>query len=321
MNIVVLDGYTLNPGDLSWDQLGKLGHLKIYDRTPYSTDEIIDNIGSAEIIFTNKTPITTEVIEACPKLQYIGVLATGFNVVDIESASKNNIVVTNVPDYSSQTVAQFTMALLLEMCHHIGNHNQAVQNNDWITSKDFCFWNHPLIELSGKTMGLIGFGKIGKATAKLAQAFGMRVLVHNRTIYKDFENDNLQFVNLETLLKDADVISLHCPLTDNTKHIINSETIKRMKPTSLLINTSRGPLVNEQDLASALEAERIAYAAVDVISEEPMKPSNPLLGIPNCIITPHIAWATKEARTRLMQTAIDNLQSFLNGRPINKVNH
>lgn len=320
MKIVVLDGYTLNPGDLSWYALEQFGDLTVYDRTVYNNNDIIKNIGDADVVFTNKTPINKEILDNTSSLKYIGVLATGYNVVDVATAKAKDITVTNVPDYSSKSVAQFTMALILELCHHIGAHNNAVQQGDWIKSKDFSFWNYPLIELAGKTIGLIGFGKIGKATAKLAEAFGMQILVYNRTIYPDFESDNLMFVGLDELLHNSDFISLHSPLTSETNHIINEASLDKMKESAFLINTSRGPLVNEQDLAKALSNGKIAGAAVDVISEEPMKEQNPLLNAKNCIITPHIAWAPKEARQRLMNTTVDNLKAFLEDKPQNVVN-
>ena len=320
MKIVVLDGYTLNPGDLNWDKLKTFGNVTVFDRTAYNDVDIIRNIGDAEIIFTNKTPINKNVLQSATALKYIGVLATGYNVVDIATAKANGVTVTNVPDYSSQSVAQFTMALILELCHHIGDHNHAVQEGDWVKSKDFSFWNYPLIELAGKTLGLIGFGKIGKATAKLAEAFGMKVLVFNRTEYSEFENENLKFATLDDVLQNSDFISLHCPLTPETQGIINADSIEKMRDTAFLINTSRGPLVNELDLANALNNNRISGAAIDVISAEPMQAENPLLGAKNCIITPHIAWAPKEARQRLMDTTIENLNAFIKGNPQNVVN-
>ncbi len=320
MKIVVLDGYTLNPGDLNWSEISKLGTLKVYDRTPYNDENILENIGDAEIAFTNKTPINSNIIGKSPNLKYIGVLATGYNVVDVICAKEKGIVVTNVPDYSSKAVAQFTMALVLELCHHIGDHNTLVKNGDWVKSDDFSFWNSPLIELQGKTLGLIGFGKIGKATAKLAQAFGMEILVYNRTVYSEFENNNLKFVSLDSLLNTSDFISLHAPLTEGTNGIINATNINKMKDGVFVINTSRGPLVNEADITEALNSGKIAGAALDVISEEPMKKNNPLLKAKNCIITPHIAWAPKEARQRLMKTTVENLKAFLAGEAINVVN-
>lgn len=319
MKVVVLDGYTLNPGDISWNSLEKIGDLTVFDRTPYENKAILNNITDAEIVFTNKTPIDKEVLNKAPNLKYIGVLATGYNVVDVETAKSKNIIVTNIPDYSSGAVAQFTMGLLLELCHNIGAHNISVKNGDWVKSKDFCYWNSPLIELAGKNLGLIGFGKIGKATAKLAQAFGLKVLVYTRTIDKSLETNNLQFVSLDNLLKKSDFVSLHCPLTKETKEIINANNIDKMKKSAMLINTSRGPLINENDLTEALNKGKIKAAAVDVVSEEPMKSKNPLLNAKNCIITPHIAWAPKEARIRLMAIAVSNLQSFLNKKPINVV--
>lgn len=320
MKIVVLDGFTLNPGDISWSTLEALGELTVFDRTNYDTKSIIKNIEDASIVFTNKTPLTKEVLEQVPLVKYIGVLATGYNVVDIAAATKQNITVTNIPDYSSGAVAQFTMALLLELCHHIGAHNASVKNGDWVQSKDFSYWNSPLIELSGKTIGLIGFGKIGKATAKLATAFGLKVLVYSRTVYTEFISDSLQFVSLDKLLQESDFVSLHCPLTKETEGIINTDTIAKMKKTAMLINTSRGPLVIEKDLAVALQKGEITAAAVDVVSQEPMQKNNLLLNCKNCIITPHIAWASKEARVRLMGTAVENLKAFVKEKPINVVN-
>lgn len=319
MKIVVLDGYTLNPGDISWSALAELGDLKVYDRTSYNPKSIIENISDATIVFTNKTPLSQEVLAQLPSVKYIGVLATGYNVVDTEVAKKQNITVTNIPDYSSGAVAQFTMALLLELCHQIGAHNISVKNGDWVSSKDFCYWNSPLIELAGKTIGLIGFGKIGQATAKLAVAFGLKVLVYNRTIYNELESENLQFVTLNELLQKSDFVSLHCPLNKQTEGIINAENIFKMKKSAMLINTSRGPLVVEKDLANALNSNNLKAAAVDVISEEPMQKDNPLLNAKNCIITPHIAWASKEARLRLMDTAVGNLKAFIENSPINVV--
>ena len=320
MKIVVLDGYTLNPGDLNWEGIKQFGDLSVFDRTPYNDTDIIKNIGDAQIVFTNKTPINSSILKKTPNLKYIGVLATGFNVVDIEFAKKNNITVTNVPNYSSTAVAQFTLALLLEMCHHVGAHSTAVKNGDWSKNKDFSFWNYPLIELSGKTLGIIGFGKIGRATAKISQAFGLKIKVYNRTVYKEFENDTLKFVTFEELLKTSDIICLHCPLTKETENFINSSSIAKMKVGAMIINTSRGPLINETDLANALNEGKLSGAALDVISKEPMEKDNPLLNAKNCIVTPHIAWAPKEARTRLMQTTVENLEAFLNGKPINVVN-
>lgn len=320
MKIVVLDGYTLNPGDLNWDGLKQLGELVVHQRTSYDSDIIIKTIGDAEIIFTNKTPLTKEILEKVPSVKYIGVLATGYNVVDTLTAKKMGITVTNVPIYSTMAVAQFTMALLLEMCHHIGNHNNEVKKGTWTKSVDFCFWNTPLIELEGKTMGIIGFGRIGQATAKIAQAFGIKILAIANSPKPELETENCKFTTLDNLLAKSDIISLHCPLTETTSGIINKNNIQKMKEGVMLINTSRGGLIIEQDLADALQSKKIAYAAVDVVTTEPIKADNPLLTVENCIITPHIAWAPLESRTRLMNTAVENLNGFLNGKPQNVVN-
>ncbi|WP_026477390.1 D-2-hydroxyacid dehydrogenase [Alkaliphilus transvaalensis] len=321
MKIVVLDGYTLNPGDLSWESLGKIGELTVYDRTAFDLsgkEEIIKRIGDAEIVFTNKTPLNREIIENLPKLKYIGVLATGYNVVDVEAAKERGITVTNIPTYGTAAVAQFTFALLLELCHHVGNHSEAVYKGKWTNSQDWCFWNHPLIELEGKTMGIIGYGRIGQRVARIAHGFGMKVIAFNHRP-KALDGDVVTFVDLDELYKKSDVISLHCPLFEDTKGMINKETIEKMKDGVLIINTSRGPLIDEEDLAGALNRGKIGGAAVDVVTTEPIKESNPLLKSKNCIITPHIAWAPKEARSRLMEIAIDNLEKYLSGNPVNVV--
>ncbi|WP_223548002.1 D-2-hydroxyacid dehydrogenase [Aestuariivivens sp. NBU2969] len=320
MKIVVLDGYTLNPGDLCWNALEHYGDLKVYDRTPYSNEAILDHIGDAEVVFTNKTPMPKAVLVRCKHIKYIGVLATGYNVVDVGAAKELGITVTNVPAYSTNAVAQFTMALLLEMSHHVGDHNIAVKNGDWITAPDFCFWNSPLIELNGKTIGIIGFGRIGQATAKLAQAFGLKVLFHSRSRKPEMETDSCKYVELDMLFAKSDIISLHCPLFENTKGIINKHNIEKMKEGVMLINTSRGGLVVEEDLASALNSGRVSNAAVDVVSNEPISKDNPLLKAKNCIITPHIAWAPIEARRRLMHIAVENLKAYISGNSVNVVN-
>ncbi|WP_339705164.1 D-2-hydroxyacid dehydrogenase [uncultured Kriegella sp.] len=320
MKIVVLDGFTLNPGDLSWGKLEGLGDFTVYDRTEYSNEKIIETIGDAEIIFTNKTPLPREVLQAAPTVKYIGVLATGFNVVDVKAAKDLGIVVTNVPTYGTTAVAQMTMALLLEMCHHVGEHNRAVKRGEWAASKDFCFWNFPLIELEGKTLGIIGFGSIGQATAKLAEAFGMTILASGSRRRPELETSTMRYTDLDELLSESDVISLHCPLTEDTKGIISTQNIAKMKDGVMIINTSRGQLVIEKDLKSALDTGKVAYAAVDVASSEPIDGNNELLKADNCIITPHIAWAPRESRARLMGTAIENLEAYLGGRPINVVN-
>lgn len=317
--IVVLDGYTLNPGDLSWEKMAQLGALTVYDRTEKTIEAILRAIGDAPVVITNKTPITADMIHNLPEIRYIGVLATGYNVVDVEAARERGIVVTNIPDYSTASVAQFTFALLLEMCHHAGAHNDAVKSGQWTNSKDFSFWNYPLIELAGKTLGVIGFGRIGKAVAQIAQIFGMRVLAFNRNRDEKLLSDYCRYVSLDELLATSDVISLHCPLTRETEGIINRETIGKMKDGVMIINTARGGLVNEEDLSQALNSGKVASAAVDVVSVEPVLEDNPLLKAKNCLITPHIAWAPKEARERLMDIAVGNLSAFLSGAPVNMV--
>ncbi|RED45993.1 D-2-hydroxyacid dehydrogenase [Seonamhaeicola aphaedonensis] len=320
MKIVVLDGFTLNPGDLSWDAIAEYGDLEVHDRTSHDTKDIIQAIGDAEIVYTNKTPLPKEVLENVPWVKFIGVLATGYNVVDVEFAKTLKIIVTNVPGYSTQSVAQFTMALILEMCHHIGDHSHAVHNGDWVSALDFCFWNTPLIELEGKTLGLIGFGSIGQSVSKVAQAFGLKILVNSRTKKPEFETETLKFVELDELFNKSDFISLHCPLFESTKGMINATNIEKMKDGVKIINTARGGLIVEKDLAKALNSGKVSGAAVDVVSEEPMKASNPLLKVKNCIMTPHIAWAPKEARLRLLNITKNNLEAYLNGTPVNVVN-
>ena len=318
MKIVVLDGATLNPGDLSWDDLAREGQLTVHDRTP--PELVIERIGDAEIIFTNKTLLTREIIAACPRVRFIGLLATGYNVVDIAAAREKGIDVCNIPTYGTQSVAQFAAALLLELCHRVGRHADDVRAGNWGKCVDFCYWLNPLTELDGKTLGLIGFGRIGQAFARIAQALGMKVVVFDKAVNPALESETLKYVTLDELYATADVISLHCPLFDDNKGMINAAAIARMKPGVMLINTSRGPLINEQDLADALAAGRVAGAAVDVLSDEPAKPDNPLLSAPNCLVTPHIAWATKEARERLMGIAVDNVVAFKKGAPQNVVN-
>jgi len=323
VKIVVLDGYTLNPGDLSWNGLDKLGDVTVYDRTSYNQNDkglIVERVGDAEIVFTNKTPLTEEMLKEMPNLKYIGVLATGYNVVDVKAAKDRGIVVTNIPTYGTMAVAQMTFALLLEMCHHVWAHSEDVKNGAWTNNVDWCFWNYPLIELEGKNIGIIGFGRIGKAVGQIAQAFGMKVLVYDRSPNLELASNTLKYVELEELLSESDVISLHCPLLESTTGIINKNTINKMKENVILINTSRGPLINEFDLAEALNNGRISGAAVDVVSSEPIKEDNPLLKAKNIIITPHIAWAPIEARSRLLDIAINNLEKYLAGSQINVVN-
>ena len=318
MKIVVLDGYTLNPGDLSWEGLEKLGNLTVYDRTPEY--QIRERIKGAKVVFTNKTVIKKDVLENNPELKYIGILATGYNTVDIEGARELGITVTNIPAYSTKSVAQFAMALLLEMCHHVGHHSDEVRSGRWSKHIDFCFWDYPLIELDGKTLGIIGYGSTGQAFSQIAQAMGMNVLAHTRTSNKDLETDQMKYASLDDLLAQSDVISLHCPLFEETKGIINKDNIQKMKDGVMIINTGRGPLIVEEDLANALNSGKVAGAGLDVLAQEPPKADNPLLTAKNCIITPHIAWAPQEARSRLMDMAVDNLKKFMAGESQNVVN-
>ncbi|MPQ32911.1 D-2-hydroxyacid dehydrogenase [Clostridium estertheticum] len=317
MKIVVLDGFTLNPGDLSWKEFEKLGELKVYDRTSF--DEIVDRAYDCEIILTNKTPLSMDTLKKLPKIKYIGVLATGYNVVDVKAANEMGIIVTNTPAYGTNSVAQFVFALLLEICHHVGEHNEVVRKGAWANSKDFCFWNYPMIELAGKTMGIIGMGRIGVVTSSIAQAFGMNVLAYNPSKKESLISDTFKYVELDQLYEGADVISLHCPLFEETKGIINKESIKKMKDGVIIINTSRGPLIVEEDLAQALNSGKVAGVGLDVMSVEPVQMDNPLMRAKNCLITPHIAWAPKESRERLMNIAVDTLAQFVKGRPINIV--
>ncbi len=311
MKIVVLDGYALNPGDLSWSGLESLGDLTVYDRTP--PEQVLRRIADGEAVFTNKTALTREILKSLPNLKFIGVLATGYNVVDVTAAKEFGITVCNVPTYGTTAVAQFVFALLLEICHRVDHHNRQVQTGRWTSGMDFCFWDYPLMELSGKTMGIIGYGRIGKATADIARAFGMQVAAYDAYIKEP------DIVTLDELLGISDVISLHCPLTPETQNIINRSTIEKMKDGVILINTSRGPLIHEEDLREALIRKKVRAAAVDVVSTEPIKSSNPLLGLDNCLITPHIAWAPRESRQRLMDIAVDNLKAFQKGSPQNTV--
>ncbi len=317
MKIVILDGYTENPGDLSWAGFEALGELHVYDRT--APGDIVTRIGDADAVIINKTPISRDTLNACPSVKYIGVLATGYNVVDTAAAKEKGVVVTNIPTYGTTAVAQFVFALLLEICHHVGAHSQAVYDGDWTNNQDWCFWNYPLIELAGKTMGIIGFGRIGQNTARIATALGMKVLAYDE--YQSEEAKQYgQYVTLDELLKESDVISLHCPLTPSTQGLINRETIAKMKDGVILINTSRGPLVVESDLAEALNNGKVYAAGADVVSTEPIRADNPLLGAKNCFLTPHIAWAPQASRARLMDIAVNNLKAYADGRPINVVN-
>lgn len=320
MKLVVLDGYTLNPGDLSWDGLKKLGECTVYDRTSITDmEEVIERIGDAEIIFTNKTPITKQVLDNCKQVKYIGVLATGYNVVDVAAAKEKGIIVSNIPTYGTDAVGQFAIALLLEICHHIGHHNAAVKEGRWEKNPDWCFWDYPLIELADKTIGIIGYGRIGQATGRIAQALGMQVLAYDAYKNPALENEKCHYVQLEELFAASDVIALHCPLFPETEGIVNKENIGKMKDGVIILNNSRGPLIVEQDLADALNSGKVAAAGLDVVSSEPIKGDNPLLQAKNCIITPHISWAPKESRQRLMNIALDNVRAFLQGMPENVV--
>jgi len=317
MRIVVLDGYTLNPGDLSWSELQTLGECTIYDRS--APEQIIPRAGEAEIVLTNKTVLSAESIDRLTELKFISVLATGYNIVDVEAARRRNVPVSNVPTYGTESVAQMVFAHLLNLALNVGHHARTVRDGRWVDSVDFCYWDTPLIELQGLTMGIVGFGRIGRATARLARAFGMNVIVYDVTKPSEMP-EGCRMVKLEDIFRESDVITLHCPLTPETQNLINAERLALMKPTAFLINTSRGPLIDEQALADALNDERIAGAGVDVLSTEPPVKDNPLPGAKNCHITPHIAWATRAARERLLKVTIDNVAAFLAGKPQNVVN-
>ena len=320
MKIVVLDGAVENPGDLSWEELGKLGELTVYERTSMTDEaEIARRIGGASVVITNKTPITRGVLERCPSVRYISVLATGYNVIDCAAAREKGIPVSNVPAYGTDVVGQFAIALLLEICHHIGAHSEAVRQGRWEHSTDWCFWDYPLMELAGKTMGIIGFGRIGQKTGTIAKALGMEVLA-----YSPHESESgraiAQYTDLDTLLAKSDVISLHCPLFPETWELINRETIAKMKDGVIILNNSRGPLIAEQDLADALNSGKVYAAGLDVVGEEPIRGDNPLLRAKNCIITPHISWASRESRQRILDCTVKNVKAFQAGAPIHVVN-
>ena len=318
MKIVVLDGYTLNTGDISWDGLKALGDVTIYDRT--AADKVVERAAGAEIVFTNKTPINEEAINQLNSLKFIGVLATGYNIVNTEAAKEKGIIVSNVPGYGTTSVVQMTIALLLELCVHVQRHSDAVMEGKWAKSADWCFWDYPLVELSGKTMGIIGFGRIGQQVGDVATAFGMNIIGNSRNWTDQSQRKNFRWAEIPELLEQSDVVSIHCPLFPETKGLINKESLKTMKKSAFLLNTSRGPIVVDEDLAEALNNDVIAGAGIDVLSVEPPAADNPLFKAKNCIITPHIAWATKEARLRLMNATVNNLSSFLNGNPVNVVN-
>lgn len=317
IRIVVLDGYTLNPGDLSWDALAVMGDLKVHDRT--LPDDVVDRAQNTLIVLTNKTVLSKSCIEALPDLSYIGVLATGTNIVDLEAASQKGIIVTNVPEYGTQSVAQMVFAHILNLCQHVGEHSQSVLQGAWERSLDFCYWEFPLIELTGLALGIVGYGRIGRAVGQLGSALGMHILVHDNVTPTDLES-NIKSVELDALFQQSDIVSLHCPLTANTERLVSQKRLEMMKPTAFLINTSRGPLIDEMALAEALNKGMIAGAGLDVLVQEPPVSDNPLLTARNCYITAHIAWATLSARKRLLETTIDNIKAFLNGSPQNVVN-
>lgn len=318
MKIVILDGSALNPGDLSYDCIRQFGDVTIYDRTETEA-ETIERIGDSEIVLLNKVPITENILAACPNVKLICVQATGYNVVDCDACARRKIPVTNVPTYGTAAVAQFTIALILEMCHRIGLHNHSVHEGAWINSPSFCYWLTPQMELGGKTLGIIGFGRIGRAVGLLAKAFGMHVIAYNRSECKEGRRIG-EYVDLDTLLNQSDIVSLHCPLFPETEKIINAENIAKMKDGALLVNTARGGLLDEEAVAEALKSGKLRYAAVDVVSQEPMRQDNPLLTTRKCIITPHIAWAPIESRQRLLDCVVENIRGFLNGTPQNVVN-
>ena len=309
MKIVVLDGHTLNPGDLSWDKLNQLGEVTIYDRTEPSN--VLERASCADIVLVNKTILNREIIEKLHNLKYIGILATGYNVVDLDAAEEKNIIVTNVPNYSSNSVAQLVFAFILEFCNHVGEHGNSTKNGEWFNSKDFCYWKYPIMELNGKNIGIIGYGNIGKKVALLAEAYGMNIMIYSKS---KVENPNLNQVTLQELLTKSDFITIHCPLNQETRGLINVDSLGMMKSSAYLINTSRGPIINEKDLAFALDAHSIAGAGLDVISIEPPKENNALFLAKNCIITPHIGWASKESRGRLLDIAMENIKGFIDGK-------
>ena len=317
MKIVILDGHVLNPGDLSWDGFRALGEVTVYERT--APGEAVARIGDAPCVITNKVLITREVMEASPNLRYVGVLATGYNVVDYEYAKEKGIPVVNVPTYGTMSVSQYSIALLLEICHHIGHHSQTVHDGKWQNNVDWCYWDYPLIELDGKTIGIIGFGRIGQAEGRVAKALGMRVLAYD-ICPNDTGREIAEYVDLETIYAQSDVITLHCFLTPQNTGMINKDSIAKMKDGVILINNARGQLIVEQDVADALNSGKISGAGLDVVYTEPIRPDNPLLKAKNCIITPHISWAPKESRQRIMDCTVENVKAFINGAPINVVN-
>lgn len=317
MKIVVLDGYAANPGDLCWDELKALGECTVYDRT--APAEVLERSAGAEILLTNKTVITAEHIAALPGLKYIGVLATGYNIVDVAAAKEHGVIVTNIPAYSTDSVAQMVFAHILNISLQVQHHSEEVHKGRWTDSKDFCFWDTPLIELHGKKIGIVGLGHTGYATARIAIGFGMQVYAYTSKTHFQLPPE-IHKMELDELFRECDIISLHCPLTDSTREMVNAERLRLMKSTAILINTGRGPLINEQDLADALNNGTIYAAGVDVLSQEPPRADNPLLTAKNCYITPHIAWASTAARERLMQIMLENIRAYLEGKPVNVVN-
>ena len=317
MKIVILDGSAVNPGDLSWNCFEQFGDITVYQHTPI--EETRNRIEGANIVMTNKTPITAELLDACPTIQLICVLATGYNVVDCKAARDRGIPVCNVPDYATASVAQFTISLLLELCNRVGHHDRLVHDGVWSACPSFCFWDTPQLELCGKTIGIIGFGRIGRAVGAIAKAMGMRIIAYNRSHHPDSEAIG-EYVSLDHLLRESDIISLHCPLTQENAGLINREALAKMKDGAILINTARGGLLDETAVADALCSGKLSGAAVDVVSQEPILPTNPLLAAPNCIITPHMAWAPIQARQRILDCTIASIQAYLAGTPINTVN-
>lgn len=318
MKIVVLDGHCLNPGDISWEPFSSQGEFACRDRTP--PDRVIEAIGDADAVVTNKTPVTRRTLEACPNIRYVGVLATGYNNVDAAAARERGIPVTNVPSYGTMAVAQFAFALILEACHHVGRHSDGVMAGRWSKSPDYCYWDYPLIELDGKTLGVVGYGRIGRAVARIADALGMRVLAAASRPRSGTDELGTVFVGREELFARADIVSLHAPLNADTEGMIDRRALSAMRPGVIVVNTARGALVVEADMRAALDAGKVFCYAADVVSEEPIRPDNPLLGAPNCLLTPHIAWAPRAARMRLLRTAAENLAAFAEGRPVNVVN-
>ena len=320
MKMVILDGYTENPGDLSWSELEKLGELTVYDRTSLTDEEeIAARIDNADILLTNKTPVSAAALDKNPGVKYISVLATGYNIVDVEAARARGIPVSNVPAYGTAAVAQFAIAMLLEICHHVAHHSETVHAGRWEQSPDWCYWDYPLIELQGKTMGIIGFGRIGQQTGRIAKAMGMNILATGSRP-TDSGHEIAEYVELDELLARSDVIALHCPLFPSTQGIISRENIAKMKDGVILLNNSRGPLIDEQALADALNSGKVYAAGLDVVSTEPIRGDNPLLKAKNCFITPHISWAPKESRQRIMDCTVENIKAFLDGEPVNVVN-